>query len=65
MLLNEYGLWRWRSETVGAETDDVKGFWELVASETEEDILDHLGMVWVEPEKRNYAFLSKRKNGSQ
>ena len=79
MLLNEYGLWRFQpssgsegktaNETARAHED---GHWELVASETEEAILDELNTPWVEPEKRNFSFLmadsgkkrARRKSGA-
>ena len=54
MLLNENGLWRWRDNNQGS-SNGATGFWELVARETEEDILDQIGMEFVEPDKRNYA----------
>ncbi|KAI9573661.1 hypothetical protein HD554DRAFT_2167226 [Boletus coccyginus] len=67
--LNEYGLWRWRGTAAIASIDDIDkqrsieqhgGYWELVASEKEEDILEAVGMGWVAPEKRNFANLDAR-----
>lgn len=70
MHLNEYGLWRWRnkdgslldeSEEESDSTADSKeptGSWELVRAETEEEILQEVGMEYIEPEKRNFAFLT-------
>ncbi|KAG8214535.1 hypothetical protein J3R82DRAFT_9596 [Butyriboletus roseoflavus] len=64
LRLNEYGLWRWR---VVATTDEIDkqrsieqhgGYWELVASEKEEDIFEAVGMEWVAPERRNFANLN-------
>jgi DNA polymerase beta len=49
LLLNEFGLWRW--------VDVGEGSWELLCSESEEEIMDHIGMAYVPPEKRNFAFL--------
>lgn len=67
MHLNEYGLWRFHPRNGDAngtvqseETPELptgEGHWELVASETEEEILSELGMPWVEPEKRNFSFV--------
>lgn len=65
MQLNEYGLWRFRPQSGSsrmtphgtATASEEDGHWELVASETEEEILDQLNMPWVEPEKRNFSFL--------
>ena len=56
MHLNEFGLWRWSNGLNGKhdpETD--KKFWELVKAETEEEILNELGMEYIEPEKRNFC----------
>ena len=67
--LNEYGLWRWRGTAAVASIDDIDkqksieqygGYWELVASEKEEDILEAVGMGWVAPERRNFANLDVR-----
>ena len=62
MLLNEYGLWR-HHPSAGSDEVDIEdegsnnGHWELVASETEEQVMTALGMPWIEPEKRNFSFL--------
>lgn len=65
--LNEYGLWKWQGAV--ASVDDVYkqrsieqhgGYWELVVSEREEDILEAVGMGWVAPERRNFANLDVR-----
>ncbi|KAF8555750.1 hypothetical protein OG21DRAFT_823765 [Imleria badia] len=67
--LNEYGLWRWRVSATVTSGDDVDkersveqhgGYWESVASEKEEDILESVGMGWVAPERRNFANLDVR-----
>jgi DNA polymerase beta len=56
--LNEFGLWRWQEN----ETDpDKKGYWELVKAETEEDVLQELGMEWIIPERRNFSFIVGKK----
>ena len=56
MHLNEFGLWRWSNGLNGKRDPkaDTK-FWELVKAETEEEILNELGMGYVEPVKRNFA----------
>jgi len=56
MHLNEFGLWRWQTEDVKNE-DEQKGFWELIKVESEEEILNELGLEYVEPEKRNFGFV--------
>ncbi|KAF8442991.1 hypothetical protein L210DRAFT_3151472 [Boletus edulis BED1] len=67
--LNEYGLWKWRGTAATASVDDCdkqrsieqhSGYWELVASEMEEEILEAVGMGWVAPERRNFANLDVR-----
>ena len=60
--LNEFGLWRWQVNGNGLEHsddagEDDGGFWELVRAESEEEILNELGMEYVEPEKRNFRFV--------
>ena len=71
MLLNEYGLWRWIPNP-GKEDPEIKaqhlpedGHWELVASETEERVLEEIGLPWIEPEKRNFSYLRKDGGGSK
>lgn len=43
------------------------GYWELVASEKEEDIFEAVRMEWVSPERRNFTNLNgqrrKQKTG--
>ena len=34
--------------------------WEMLPSETEEQIFDELGVDFIEPEKRNHAFLTSK-----
>ncbi|KAJ7643815.1 hypothetical protein FB45DRAFT_783427 [Roridomyces roridus] len=66
MHLNEYGLWRWnhRDWGDGPEEGAPGGFWELVRAETEEQVMQELGMEYVEPEKRNFALVTgKALNG--
>lgn len=67
--LNEYGLWKWQGTATMASIDAVDkqrnieqygGYWELVAGEKEEDILEAVGMGWVPPERRNFANLDGR-----
>ncbi|KAF4581424.1 hypothetical protein EYR38_002750 [Pleurotus pulmonarius] len=63
LLLNEYGLWRWNCEASGSDTGPFDpeqlrgGHWELIKTESEEDILLELGLDYVSPERRNYGFL--------
>lgn len=72
LLLNEYGLWRFCRRTPPSyddessnSTTDAEGRWELVASTTEQEVLDELGVEYVQPERRNFAFvMSKAKQGS-
>jgi DNA polymerase beta len=62
--LNEFGLWRWQPDENGRnEEGEEKGYWELVKAETEEEILKEVGMEWVEPEKRNFAFVVGKTSG--
>lgn len=75
LRLNEYGLWRWRDTAATTCIDEVEkqwsieqygGYWELVASEREEDIFEAVGMEWVAPERRNFTNLdvrSKKRRG--
>lgn len=80
LLLNEYGLWRWNHEAssgsdmgpLDSEQSDhelVGGHWELIKTESEEDILLELGLDYVSPERRNYGFLvdtpGKKKRGKK
>jgi DNA polymerase beta len=59
--LNEFGLWRWQGvKGEDSAEDPERGYWEMVKAETEEEILDVLGMEWVEPERRNFKFVVKR-----
>ena len=44
----------------GDPTSERRGYWELVRAETEEEILDELGMSYIEPDKRNFSFLFAR-----
>ena len=73
LMLNEYGLWKFCRPSPPRESihEDEKsssedeGRWELVASTTEQEVLDELGVEYVEPERRNFAFVvSKSKEGS-
>lgn len=66
LRLNEYGLWRWLDAAITTSIDDVDkqrsieqhgGYWELVASEKEEDIIEAIQMEWVPPKRRNFANL--------
>lgn len=63
--LNEFGLWRWRPKSADTKQipdlsdDTAEGNWEFVVGETEEEVLKELGMNYIEPEKRNFAFIIK------
>nr|GAT49328.1 DNA polymerase IV [Mycena chlorophos] len=62
--LNEFGLWRWNraeNESDNVEEGTGNGFWELVRSETEEEVLQELGMPYLDPTERNFATKLKRK----
>jgi DNA polymerase beta len=67
MHLNEFGLWRWQSNgsvepgAITGEGVEDRGFWELIKAESEEEILTELGMDWVEPTKRSFAFVAGTK----
>jgi DNA polymerase beta len=43
-----------------SEEQKKSGFWQLIPTTTEEDIFKELGMDFVEPSRRNFAFLSKK-----
>lgn len=64
MHLNEFGLWRWRSNTPSegssVDADHDIGFWELIKAETEEEIMDHLGMSYIDPVKRNFSYVARK-----
>ncbi|KAK7028162.1 hypothetical protein VNI00_014977 [Paramarasmius palmivorus] len=52
LLLNEFGLWKYNENS-----------WELLpASNDEKEIFAELGMKYVEPERRNYSYLTKNGN---
>ncbi|KAJ6611427.1 hypothetical protein B0H10DRAFT_2056629 [Mycena sp. CBHHK59/15] len=57
MHLNEFGLWRWNEYSDGKEDRSTIGYWELVRAETEEEVLQELGMDYVEPTKRNFSLV--------
>lgn len=61
--LNNYGLWSWHSNGNDSLEDAYQGsgssgHWRLVKSATEHDIFEELGMDFIEPEKRNFLFVS-------
>ncbi|KAF7795406.1 hypothetical protein EIP86_006564 [Pleurotus ostreatoroseus] len=66
MHLNENGLWRFHprnddpqtTQESASELPTEEGHWQLIASKTEKSILAELGMPWVEPQKRNFSFLT-------
>lgn len=53
MVLNEFGLWKWNGIERPSGIEAHHGFWELVASETEEDIFEKLSMEWIAPADRS------------
>lgn len=67
--LDNNGLWRWDSDDNNSLEDVGKGpgssgHWQLVKSATESGIFEELGMDYIEPEKRNFLFMSwkRRRN---
>lgn len=63
--LDNHGLWSWHSNGNDSLEDACKssGHWRLVKSATESDIFEELGMDFIEPENRNFLFMSgKRRN---
>ena len=59
MHLDEYGLWRWHDSLEGGDDADVgAGYWELVESESEDRILDEIGLGVVPPSRRNFRYLA-------
>lgn len=64
MRLNDFGLWKrptgWKpSQDVESKDDDKN--WELVPTETEQDVFEELNEGWVDPEKRNFNNLQGRR----
>ena len=65
--LNNHGLWSWHSNDNSSLKDAFEGLgtspghWRLVKSATEHDIFEELGMDFIEPEKRNFLFVSGRR----
>lgn len=59
MRLNEFGLWKWNPPDE-SPNEQGSGFWELIRATTEEEILNMLGLEFIEPSKRNFAFLGVR-----
>lgn len=57
LLLNEFGLWRWISDP-SLPTDAEQGYWTFVEGDSEDAVLRELGMNYVEPTKRNFAYLA-------
>jgi len=72
MHLNEYGLWKWKYtdpaaqvpvDRALAEPDLVspEGFWSLVNAFSEECLFRELNFAYVDPTKRNFNFLNKKR----
>jgi DNA polymerase beta len=65
--LNNHGLWSWHSnsndslENAYRGSGSSPGHWRLVKSATEHDIFEELGMDFIEPEKRNFLFVSGKR----
>jgi DNA polymerase beta len=57
LLLNEFGLWRWTSDP-SLPVDAEEGHWAFVEGESEDAVLRELSMNYVEPIKRNFAYLA-------
>ncbi len=72
LLLNEYGLWKWNLTNPPSHPDDrngdgesEKGFWSLVKSTTEQEILEELGLDFIDPTIRNYKSISAHRRNNQ
>jgi DNA polymerase beta len=62
--LDNHGLWSWHSNDNDSLEDkgpSSTGHWRLVKSATENDIFEELGMDFIEPEKRNFLFVSGKR----
>ncbi|KAG1822714.1 uncharacterized protein BJ212DRAFT_1477129 [Suillus subaureus] len=57
LLLNEFGLWRWTSDP-SLPADAEEGYWTFIEGESEVAILRELGVNYVKPIKRNFAYLA-------
>lgn len=57
LLLNEFGLWKWTSDP-SLPADAEQGYWTFVEGDSEDAVLRELGMNYVEPIKRNFAYLA-------
>ena len=68
MHLDEYGLWRWHDSSPGSENENEdnigEGYWELVEGESEDRILDEIGLGTVPPSRRNFRYLATHKRMS-
>ena len=42
-----------------SEATEPSGFWQLMRATTEEEIFERLGMDFIEPQRRNFAFVDK------
>ncbi|KDQ62601.1 hypothetical protein JAAARDRAFT_203697 [Jaapia argillacea MUCL 33604] len=49
----------------GEEDADACGIWEHVPTDSEASLLTELGVEWIEPEKRNFGFLSDKPKASR
>ncbi|KAI0269982.1 hypothetical protein BC834DRAFT_819418, partial [Gloeopeniophorella convolvens] len=72
MHLNEWGLWQWHSQeeaamessAEGTSYNSTSGYWELIESESEDRILEELELGPIEPQRRNFRFLTPKNRTS-
>lgn len=64
LRLNDFGLWKrpagWEPSTALESKEDDQS-WELVQTSTEQDVFEALDEGWIDPEKRNFGNLQRRK----
>ena len=75
MLFNHHGLWNWNSSQTESPAPNAEsqsfvgtmndGYWSLAKSTTEEEIFQELGMDFVDPTRRNFAFVSGKRRGKR
>lgn len=75
MLFNHHGLWSWNSSQSESPLPNAEsqfsvettndGYWSLAKSTKEEEIFQELGMDFVDPTKRNFAFVSRKLRGKR
>ena len=69
--LNEFGLWRFHLRDKDSALEDnltiddatqeapPAGHWEMLPSDTEEQIMSALATPFVQPERRNFSFITR------